>query len=79
MAELHKAEQLIKITLLLRDIPTELERYFCSTHPKCEQFCGPKHDKKKCALFSCSEDEIKQTIFGLDAAGRMLGIIPDNE
>jgi hypothetical protein len=77
MAELSKPEQLIKITLLLRDIPDELEKHFCSTHPRCEKFCGPEHDKTKCALFACSEEEIKKTIFGLDAAGRMLGIISD--
>ncbi len=77
MAELSKPEQLIKITLLLRDIPDELEKHFCSTHPACEKFCGETHDKTKCALFYLSEEEIKKTIFGLDAAGRMLGIIPD--
>lgn len=77
MAELSKPEQLIKITLLLRNTPNGLDNHFCSTRPACEKLCGPEHDKSKCALFTCSEEEIKKTIFGLDAAGRMLGIITD--
>lgn len=76
---LSRPQQLIKITQLLRTVPDALEKNFCSTHPECEKFCLVEgtRDKTKCALLTCSDDEITQTIMGLDAAGRLIGIIKD--
>ena len=77
---LSKPDQFIKIVMLLREVPDKLEEHFCSTKPVCMKLCsvdGETRDKSKCALLSCSDDEVHQTVYGLDAAGRMMGIIPD--
>lgn len=76
---LSRPEQLIKITLLLRTVPDEVEKHFCSTDPACSKFCmvDGKRDRTKCALFSLPEEEVRKTIFGLDNIGRMLGHIKD--
>lgn len=81
---LSRPEQLIKITLLLRTVPDEVEKHFCSTEPACMKFCKEvaedgtvTRNKSKCALFSLPEEEVRKTIFGLDNIGRMLGHIKD--
>lgn len=77
---LSRPEQLIKITMLLRTVPEALETNFCSTSPACEKFClvDGKRDKSKCALLTLPEEEVRATIMGLDAAGRLMGVISDD-
>lgn len=61
-------EQTARIMELLRDIPDEVEKHFCSTSPDCMKqggcFIKPDgtRDRSNCALFSASVEENNKEI-----------------
>lgn len=81
---LTRIEQLIKITQLIKTIPAEMEKHFCSKNPKCATCCTGENakpdgsrDMDKCPLFGKTDAEIETELNTDYNVARILGRITD--
>ncbi|WP_065647746.1 hypothetical protein [Pantoea eucrina] len=81
---LTRIEQLIKITQLIKTIPAEMEKHFCSKNPKCSVECtGEKgnadgsRNMANCPLFGKSDEDIATELNTDYNVARILGRITD--
>lgn len=81
---LTRIEQLIKITQLIKTIPAEMEKHFCSKNPKCSVCCTGENakpdgtrDMGKCPLFGKTDEQIAEELQGDYNVARILGRITE--
>ena len=81
---LSRIEQLIKITQLIKTIPAEMEKHFCSKNPKCSACCTGENAMPdgsrnwgNCPLFGKSDEDIEKELDTDYNVARILGRITD--
>jgi len=81
---LTRIEQLIKITQLIKTIPAEMEKHFCSKNPKCSVECTGANgnpdgtrNMNNCPLFGKTDEAIADELNTDYNVARILGRITD--